>query len=146
MTVQTRGFHFEGLSTDPKPSEGVPLGCLLVEIDTGHRFRWDGALWQPADPPSDPLVTIQDIDQLLRTLLNTPLVRLAIDAAGRMRVIIDVAGTATPVTQSGTWNMTQTGTWILSAGGVFPVDQRWELIQRANIEFAECQRNRMAFA
>jgi outer membrane receptor protein involved in Fe transport len=73
----------------------------------------------------------QDIDVLLRTLLNSPLIRTSVDSAGRLRIVIDAAGTATPVT--------------LSSVGNFPVDQRFEVIQRSNIEYGECQRNKFTF-
>ena len=92
-------------------------------------------------------IKLQDIDVLLRTLLNTPLARLAVDSAGRLRIIIDVAGTATPVTLASTVLAAGTASiGVLGAGGVFPVDQRFELIQRANIEYNECQRSKFTFA
>lgn len=86
----------------------------------------------------DSLLTKQlDIDVLLRTILNTPAARLAVDSAGRLRIIIDVAGVATPVTiSSGIVT-------ILSAITTFPYGQSWELMQRANIEYDQIQRSRM---
>jgi len=60
--------------------------------------------------------------------------RLAIDSTGRLKVMIDVALPA--------------GTNIIGyigAGGVFPIDQRYEMMQRANIEFNECQRSKFTF-
>ena len=144
------GFILVGALTD-RPAAGE-RGKLwwdkdgkTLSRDTG--VAWEDMLW------GDPLVTIQDIDQLLRTLLNNPMSRLALDATGRLRVVIDVAGVATPVTQSGTFTVGISGTPSVSAAqsgawnlGNFPVDQRWELMQRADIEYAGCQRNRMTFA
>ncbi|MCX6010502.1 MAG: hypothetical protein NTW48_10875 [Chloroflexi bacterium] len=97
------------------------------------------------DDKGRPIRVIESTDlALLKLLLDTPLSRLAIDSANRLRAIIDNPTLA--VTQSGTWTVTQSGSWTLTAGGVFPVDQRYEMIQRANIEFAECQRERFTFS
>lgn len=85
-------------------------------------------------------IKLQDIDTLLRTLLNTPLARLAIDSAGRLRIIIDVAGVATPITiSSGTVTTLST----LSTITTFPYGQSWELMQRANMEYDQIQRSKM---
>jgi hypothetical protein len=74
---------------------------------------------------------LNDILQLLKMLIQSPLGRLAIDSTNRLRTIVE--GTAA-VTQSGTWNL-----------GNFPIDQRWEMVQRANIEYNECQRSKFTF-
>jgi len=87
----------------------------------------------PASPSTE--TTLNALLVVLQHLINSPLGRLAIDSAGRLRILVDAAGTATPVTQSGTWNL-----------GNFPIDQRWEMIQRANIEYNECQRSKFTFA
>jgi len=76
---------------------------------------------------------LNDLLQLLKMLIQSPLGRLAIDNANRLRVAVD-SSVAISATQSGTWNL-----------GNFPVDQRWEMIQRANIEFNECQRSKFTF-
>ena len=92
------------------------------------------------DEKGRPIRVIESTDlALLKMLLDTPLARLSIDSASRLRTIIDNPTLA--VTQSGTWTIGSVG-----AGGVFPVDQRYEMIQRANIEFAECQRERFTFS
>jgi hypothetical protein len=88
-------------------------------------------------------VKLQDIDTLLRTLLNTPLARLAVDSAGRLRIIIDVAGVATPVTQSGTFTVGLSSGQTLGTLATHPYGQSWELMQRANIEYDQIQRSRM---
>ena len=87
----------------------------------------------PLSPSTE--TTLNALLVVLQHLINSPLGRLAVDSAGRLRILVDAAGTATPVTQSGTWNL-----------GNFPVDQRWEIIQRANIEYNECQRSKFTFA
>jgi hypothetical protein len=65
--------------------------------------------------------------------------RFSPDSAGRMRIIIDVAGTATPISTVATLS-------ALSAITTFPYGQSWELMQRGNMEYAECQRNKFTFA
>lgn len=90
-------------------------------------------LGNPADPT---VIALLDIDVLLRTLLNTPLARLAIDSAGRLRIIIDAAGTSTPVTATAS----QSGVWSAPTYSVGS-----EVFQRSNIEYAECQRNKFSF-
>jgi len=81
---------------------------------------------------------IYEVLEKIVQILSGPIGRLAIDSTGRLRIIIDAGGTATPVSQS--------GTWTIGAGGVFPVDQRWEMIQRANIEYDAYQRSKFTFA
>jgi hypothetical protein len=82
---------------------------------------------------------LNDLLQLLKMLIQGPIGRLAIDSVNRLRTLVE--GTVA-VTQSGTWAVTQSGTWNL---GNFPIDQRWEMIQRANIEYNECQRSKFTF-
>ena len=82
---------------------------------------------------------IQSLYYLLQALLHTPISRLAIDGANRLRAVVEntvrtVVDNTVPVSQAGTWNL-----------GNFPVDQRWEMIQRANIEYNECQRSKFTF-
>lgn len=36
---------YVGLSSDEKPTDGVPAGSTFVERDTGHEFIWDGTAW-----------------------------------------------------------------------------------------------------
>ena len=97
------------------------------------------------DAKGRPIRVIESTDlALLKLLLDTPLSRLAIDSANRLRAIIDNPTLA--VTQSGTWTVTQSGSWTLTAGGVFPIDQRYEMMQRSNIEFADCLRRNFTFS
>lgn len=40
------GFHeFMGLSTDTKPTEGVGVNSLFLELDTGDVYYFDGEEW-----------------------------------------------------------------------------------------------------
>jgi len=80
---------------------------------------------------------------LLNQILSGAPSRFAIDPQGRVRVLIDAAGTATPVTiSSGTVTTVST----LSAITTSPYGQAWELRQRSNIEYNECQRSKMTFS
>lgn len=121
------------------------LGDLLAKLE---------ALAKALESISQDALLIKglDIDLLLKTFLGTPLARLAVDSAGRLRIVIDVAGVATPVTQSGTFTVglsagqtlaTLTTLTTLSAITTFPYGQSWELMQRANIEYDQIQRSRM---
>ena len=37
---------YQGLSTDSKPTDGVPLNALFLELDTGNFYYFDGSEWQ----------------------------------------------------------------------------------------------------
>jgi len=47
MAVQliTRIYRWNGLSTDEKPSSGVPVGSTFHEIDTGNKFIYQTNGW-----------------------------------------------------------------------------------------------------
>ena len=36
---------YEGLSTDSKPTEGVGLNALFLELDTGDFYYFNGTAW-----------------------------------------------------------------------------------------------------
>lgn len=36
---------YQCLSTDVKPTEGVPINSLLLELDTGSFYYFDGTFW-----------------------------------------------------------------------------------------------------
>lgn len=40
-------FDWMCLSTDTKPTEGVNINSLLLELDTGKGYYFDGIDWQP---------------------------------------------------------------------------------------------------
>jgi len=71
---------------------------------------------------------VEILDILLRTLLNSPLVRVSIDSAGRLRTLLE----SSAVSQSGAWSFPT----YSSGSAVF---------QLANIEYNECQRSKFTF-
>jgi len=96
--------------------------------------------------PSPETVELAEvIDLLTRTLLNNPLMRSSITPEGRLRVNADnlpifwvnsnIPTSGAPAFGSANW----VTVWI------GPVDQRWMIIQMANMEYALCQRNRFTF-
>lgn len=38
-------MQFAGLSTDTKPTEGIAINSLFLELDTGDMYYWDGTQW-----------------------------------------------------------------------------------------------------
>ena len=36
---------YQGLSTDEKPTENVPINSLFLELDTGDFYYFDGSDW-----------------------------------------------------------------------------------------------------
>jgi hypothetical protein len=74
---------------------------------------------------------LNDLLQLLKMLIQSPLGRLAIDTYNRLRVIVDSAPT-TAVSQSGVWMMPS---W--TSGNIQH--------QLSNIEYNECQRSKFTF-
>jgi len=76
-----------------------------------------------------------DRDIILAQLVNL-LSRFAVDSSGRLRIVIDVAGTATPVTLAST---------VVSSITSFPYGQAEEMKQRGDIQYDECQRGKMTF-
>ena len=46
VTRNLNGPHeFLGLSTDTKPSDGIELNSLFLELDTGKVYYFDGSDW-----------------------------------------------------------------------------------------------------
>ena len=39
-------FDWKCLSSDTKPTEGVYTNDLLMELDTGNKYYFDGSAWQ----------------------------------------------------------------------------------------------------
>ncbi len=135
--------NIAGTRIDPAKEDG---NLALIKAKTDNLDIALSAIKTGTDkiPPSPSTeTTLNALLVVLQHLINSSLGRLTIDSAGRLRILIDAAGTATPVTQSGTWSVAQSGTWNL---GNFPIDQRWEMIQRANIEYNECQRSKFTFS
>lgn len=64
MTVSAIGAmnnRFIGLSTDTKPSTGVPIGATFLEYDTGCLFSYTGLNWFLKNNP-DHLFSVSTID------------------------------------------------------------------------------------
>lgn len=36
---------YQGISTDNKPTEGVPINALFLELDSGDFYYFDGESW-----------------------------------------------------------------------------------------------------
>ena len=39
-------MQFAGLSTDTKPTEGIAVNSMFLELDTGDLYYFDGSDWQ----------------------------------------------------------------------------------------------------
>ena len=37
---------YEGLSTDNKPTENIPMNALFLELDTGDFYFWNESTWE----------------------------------------------------------------------------------------------------
>lgn len=96
----------------------------------------------------EPVKIAELLDLLIRTLLNSPLVRTAITSTGLLQIAglpyttnisssygVNVPTGGPPTVGGGSW------AWVW----IGPVDQRWEIIQRSNIEYNECQRSKFTF-
>ena len=42
----TPRFNYLGLSTDQKPTGGVGINSIFLELDTGDAYYFDGTDWQ----------------------------------------------------------------------------------------------------
>ena len=40
-------YQLKGLSTDVKPTTGIAVNSLFLELDTGDFYYFDGEAWQP---------------------------------------------------------------------------------------------------
>jgi hypothetical protein len=45
VTVFAARQLFFGLSSDTKPTQGMRVGAVFVEYDTGLEYIWDGSAW-----------------------------------------------------------------------------------------------------
>lgn len=45
MITRVNLYEYKGLSTDTKPTEGVPVNALFLELDTGAFYYYDGTAW-----------------------------------------------------------------------------------------------------
>lgn len=46
VTPEGSSTNYKGLSTDTKPTEGVEINALFLELDTYAFYFWDGEAWQ----------------------------------------------------------------------------------------------------
>jgi len=76
MAIQliTRIYKWNGLSTDEKPSSGVPAGSTFDEIDTGNKFIYQNNYWVVDN--GGPLSTVKAIEMNaeIRRLMEETLV------------------------------------------------------------------------
>jgi hypothetical protein len=92
-------------------------------------------------------VSIQELDALLRYMLQSGMFQTSVDSAGRLRVIIDVSGTATPVTESGTWNVgLSSGSNVIGGVTLSPYGQGMDLEQKMYLVYQGAQRDKMTFS
>jgi hypothetical protein len=111
------------------------LYAKLVDLLTELQQKTEPTDTQPVSEVAGANIDLNDLLQILKQLAQSPLGRLAIDSTGRLRIIIDAAGVATPISTVTT----------LSAITTFPYGQSWEMIQRSNIEYNEGQRSKFTF-
>ena len=38
-------FDYMGLSTDSKPTDGIDVNSLFLELDSGYLYYYDGSTW-----------------------------------------------------------------------------------------------------
>lgn len=104
---------------------------VQVQVPVGIKDA-AGSQINPAKEDGNLALAQQDLRALLvvlQQLVNSPLQRVRITSDNSLVI----SGTVYAI-QSGTWNL-----------GNFPYHQQWELIQRANIEYNECQRSKFTF-
>lgn len=46
VTINGATANLVGLSTDEKPTEGVQINTIFLELDTGNFYYYDGTAWQ----------------------------------------------------------------------------------------------------
>lgn len=48
MAISLNGANadYMGLSTDTKPTKGIPVNTLFLELDTGDFYYFDGTAWK----------------------------------------------------------------------------------------------------
>lgn len=46
ITLNGSRANYMGLSTDTKPTEGVYINTIFLELDTGDFYYFDGENWQ----------------------------------------------------------------------------------------------------
>jgi hypothetical protein len=134
---------------DPSKGGSVRGNVLTLNYDTSDMDETDKLqIWyEDVELPALESGNLNTWLQLLKMLIQSPIGRLAIDSANRLRVW-DESQTTTFLGAGGNVPTTGapalgTGSWLWVWKG--PVDQRWEMIQRSNIEYNECQRSKFTF-
>ena len=46
VTLNGASAEYKGLSTDSKPTEGIAVNTLFLELDTGDFYYFNGSTWQ----------------------------------------------------------------------------------------------------
>ncbi len=46
VTLNGANADYMGLSTDTKPTEGIAVNTLFLELDTGDFYYFDGTAWE----------------------------------------------------------------------------------------------------
>jgi len=84
VQLETKIYRWSGLSTDDKPSSGIPVGSTFHETDTGDKFIYQLNDW--VIDKGGPLSTAKAIEMNaeLRRLMETTLIetRAANEANG----------------------------------------------------------------
>jgi hypothetical protein len=115
---------------DPSKGGSVSGNVLTLNYDTTDMDDTDRLqIWyEDVELPAIESGNINDLLQLFKMLVQTPLGKLAIDSAGRLRTILE----SSSISQSGTWMMP-----TYSNGSI--------VFQLANIEYNEGQRSKFTF-
>ncbi len=127
ITNVTRGEIIYNFA-DPNKGGTVSGNVLTLTYDTTQMSATD-KLQIFYD---DAYEVINALTMTLQQLIQTPLGKLSMDSAGRLRILVDASGTTLPVSQSGNW--------------MFPAYAPGSMMfQLANIEYNECQRSKFTF-
>jgi len=96
-------------------------------------------------PPPEEVKIAELLDLLIRTLLNSPLARTAIAGGGQLRTVVENISSLWQPGNIPTGGAPTVGSANWATVWIGPVDQRWEIIQRSNIEYELCQRSKFTF-
>lgn len=115
---------------DPSKGGSVIGNVLVLNYDTSNMNDTDKLqIWyEDVEFPALESGNINDLLQLFKMLVQSPIGRLAIDGSGRLRTAVESAS----VSQSGNWSMP-----TYSNGSI--------IFQLSNIEYNEVQRSKFTF-
>jgi hypothetical protein len=116
---------------DPAKGGSVSNNVLTLDYDTTGMSSTDKLqiLYEDVELPALESGNINDLLQLFKMLIQSPIGRLAIDGNNRLRIVLE--GTPS-VSQSGNWSIP-----TYSNGST--------VFQLSNIEYNECQRSKFTF-